>query len=208
MFIIVIIAVAVIAATALFFIKRTRTPGGGKHGLQSRFGPEYQRAITDHDGDVKAAERELGERVKRHGSLQEQPLSPEEREYYVAQWADVQEQFVTSPQKAVAEADTLLARLAGDRGYPVGEQFEERIAALSVHHAPYVQGYRSMHTAAHGQSGTEEMREAMVEARGLFDALATAPPAHNDRHHTQSAEDHGHPSWTPRRRHAKGSGTS
>ncbi|MWA08252.1 hypothetical protein [Streptomyces sp. BA2] len=208
MFIIVIIAVVVIAATALFFLKRTRTPGGGKRGLQSRFGPEYQRAITDHDGDVKAAERELGERVKRHGSLREQPLSPEEREYYVAQWADVQEQFVTSPQKAVAEADMLLARLASDRGYPVGEQFEERIAALSVHHAHYVQGYRSMHTAARGQSGTEEMREAMVEARGLFEALVTAQPTHNDRHHTQTPEDHGHPSRTPGRRHAKGSGTS
>ncbi|MGW0903047.1 hypothetical protein [Streptomyces sp. NPDC002853] len=208
MFIIVIIAVVVIAATVLLFIKRTRTPGGGERSLQSRFGPEYQRAITDHDGDVRAAERELGERVKRHGSLQEQPLSPEEREYYLAQWADVQEQFVASPHKAVAEADMLLTRLASDRGYPVGDQFEERIAALSLHHAHSVQGYRSMHTAARGQCGTEEMREAMVQARGLFEALVPAHPTRTDRHRTQSAQDHGHPSWAPGRRHAKGSGTS
>lgn len=70
------------------------------------------------------------------------------------------------PQKAVTEADALLARLAGDRGFP-GEQFEEQFTALSVHHAAQVPGYRNMRTAARGQSGTEEIREAMVEARGL-----------------------------------------
>lgn len=209
MFIVVVItAVVVIAATTLLFIKRTRTPGGGRRGLRSRFGPEYQRTVNEHNGDVNAAERELSERVERHGALQEKPLSPEDRQYYVAQWADVQEQFVASPQKAVAEADMLLARLARDRGYPDGEQYEERIAALSVHHAHYVQGCRSTHTAARGHSGTEEMREAMIEARSLFEALVTVQPTHTDRHHTQSTEDHGHPSWTPGKRHAKGSGTS
>ncbi|MFG2351719.1 hypothetical protein [Streptomyces phaeochromogenes] len=54
---------------------------------------------------------------------------------YRAQWADVQEQFVESPQKAVTEADALLAGLARDRGFPDGEQFEEQFAALSVYHA-------------------------------------------------------------------------
>jgi hypothetical protein len=95
--------------------------------------------------------------------------------------AAVQEQFVDSPWKAVTEADALLARLAGERGFPDGEQFDEQLAALSVHHAYFVQGYRSMHTAARGQSGTEEMREAMVAARGLFEALVTEEPADPDR---------------------------
>ncbi|GGR80039.1 hypothetical protein GCM10010252_18170 [Streptomyces aureoverticillatus] len=57
---------------------------------------------------MKAAERELAGRVKRHGSLKEQPLTPDVREHYAVQWADIQEQFVGSPQKAVAEADALL----------------------------------------------------------------------------------------------------
>lgn len=130
---------------------------------------------------MSAAERELGERVRRHGSLQEQPLSPEVRERYVAQWAVVQEQFVGSPQKAVTEADALLARLARDRGFPDGEQFEEQLAALSVRHAYVVQGYRSMHAAARDRSGTEEMREAMVEARSLFEALVAERQVDPDR---------------------------
>jgi len=34
-----------------------------------------------------------------------------------------------------------------------------------------------MHAAARGQSSTEEMREALVEAQSLFEALVTEQPA-------------------------------
>lgn len=206
---IVITAVIVIAAVAVLVVGRGRIRDGSGRGLKHRFGPEYDHAVADHNGDTKAAERELGERVKQHGSLTEQPLSPEDRAQYTAQWAGVQEQFVDSPQKAVTEADALLAHLAKDRGFP-GEQFEEQFAALSVHHAAQVRGYRSMHTAARGQSGTEEMREAMVEARSLFEALVTeqrADPDQDSPQTPQSPDDRGHAPWALNRRHAKGSST-
>ncbi|MFI6567273.1 hypothetical protein [Streptomyces sp. NPDC050534] len=203
---IVIIAVIVIAAVAFFIIGRGHIRADGGRGLKRRFGPEYDRAVTDHDGDTKAAERELGERVKQHGSLEEQPLSPERRAQYRAQWADIQEQFVDSPEKAVTAADALLAQLAKDRGFP-GDQFEEQLAALSVHHPAHVHGYRSVHTAARGQSDTEEMREAVIEARSLFEALADEQPADSHRHRPQSPDDNGHAPWALNRRHAKGSST-
>ena len=177
MFTVVVIVVIVIGLAVLLYTGRGRARGSGGRVLKRQFGPEYDRAVALHDGDVLAAERELDERVKQHGSLQEQPLSPEARAHYVTRWAAVQEQFVASPQAAVTEADALLAGLARDRGFPDGEQFEEQLAALSVHHADFVQGYRSMHTAARDQSGTEEMREAMVEARSLFEALVLEQPA-------------------------------
>ncbi|WP_405958316.1 hypothetical protein [Streptomyces phaeochromogenes] len=208
---IVILAVIVIAAVALFLVVgRGRVRVGGGRGLKHRFGPEYDRAVADHDGDTKAAEQELGERVTQHASLKEQPLTPEARAQYRAQWADVQEQFVESPQKAVTKADALLAGLARDRGFPDGEQFEEQFAALSVHHAAHVNGYRSMHTAARGQSGTEEMREAMVEARSLFEALVAEQPADADQGSSQtpqSRDGNGHAPWALNRRHAKGNNT-
>jgi hypothetical protein len=189
MFTVVIIAVIVIGSATLLYRGRGRgrgrVRGGGGRGLKRRFGPEYARAVARHDGDSMVAEQELGERVKRHASLTEQPLSPEAREHYVTQWATVQEQFVESPQQAVTEADALLARLARDRGFPDGEQFEDQIAALSVHHAHYVQGYRSMHTAARDQSGTEGKREAMVEARSLFEDLVTEQPTDPSPPHPQ-----------------------
>lgn len=101
-------------------------------------------------------------------------LSPEAREHYLTEWAALQEQFVESPRQAVTEADAPPARLAKDRGFPDSERFEEQVSTLSVHHGRFVQGYRSMHRAARDQSGTEEMREAMVEARVLFPPSATA----------------------------------
>ncbi|MFC7262379.1 hypothetical protein [Streptomyces lutosisoli] len=207
MFTVVVIVVIAIGLAALLYTGRGRARGSGGRGLKRRFGPEYDRAVALHDGDVRAAERELGERVKRHGSLQEQPLSPEARADYVTQWAAAQEQFVETPQKAVTEADALLARLARDRGFPDGEHFEEQMAALSVHHAAFVQGYRSMHAAARDQSGTEEMREAMVESRSLFEALVIERPADPDRHRPPSPDDRGHAPWALSRRHAKGSST-
>lgn len=101
----------------------------------------------------------------------------------------------------------LLSHLAGERGFPDGERFEEQMAALSVHHAHGVHGYRNMHTAARGRRSTEEMREAMIEARGLFEALVAERSADPDRHGPRSPEAHGLPPWVLRRRHAKGSST-
>jgi hypothetical protein len=205
---VVVVAVLVIVLVTLRYTGRGRARGSGRRGLKRRFGPEYESAVACQSGDVRAAERELCERVRRHGSLQEQPLSPEVREQYVAQWDAVQERFVDSPQKAVTEADALLARLARDRGFPDGEQFEEQLAALSVHHAYFVQGYRSMHAAARDRSGTEEMREAMVEARGLFEALVAERQVDPDRRRPPSPDGQGHAPWPlTTRRHAKGSST-
>jgi hypothetical protein len=163
---IIIAAVVVVAAIAAFLLLRGRTAGG--RGLRSRFGPEYDRVVARHGGDTEAAERELDDRVKRHGRLEELPLAEEARARYAARWASAQELFVESPERSLAEADALLADLARERGFPEGE---ERADALSVHHAAHVHGYRRVHAARSGNASTEEMREALMDARGLFEAL-------------------------------------
>ncbi|PWI06108.1 hypothetical protein DIZ27_35380 [Streptomyces sp. NWU339] len=187
---IVIVAVVVVAAAALTL--RARGPYRGAH-LKRRFGPEYDRAVARHDGDAEAAERELAQRVRLHGDLRTRPLERAERERYEAGWTAAQERFVDSPGAAVAEADRLLADLASARGFPNGGQYEEQLAALSVHHARHVDGYRRVHRVAQaradgthgthgGGAGTEEMREAMVEARALFDDLVR-PSRHDGGDH-------------------------
>ncbi|MFJ8750097.1 hypothetical protein ACIREO_12315 [Streptomyces sp. NPDC102441] len=185
--VVIIVAVVLVAALA-FFLVRGRATGG--RGLRSRFGSEYDRTVARHDGDTAAAEHELSERVRLHGSLSERPLRPEAREAYARRWAEVQEQFIDSPRDAVVEADALLAQLARDRGFPDGDSFEEQTAALSVHHAEQVDGYRRVHTAVRGQGGTEEMRKALIESRALYDVLladAPAEPARTDRHETKGS---------------------
>ncbi|MFI8531836.1 hypothetical protein ACIGMX_16540 [Streptomyces aquilus] len=208
---IVIVAAVVVVAVVL---ARRRGPGG--RDLKRRFGPEYDRAVARHDGDSQAAERELAERVDKHGSLRERDLEPAQREQYEARWAAAQERFVESPREAVSEADRLLAEVAGARGFPDGGQYEEQLAALSVHHAHHVHGYRRVHRVARGtedgaQGGTEEMREAMVEARALFEELVGAggrrrefaEPSSGDR--SARHDGHGHLPWAFTRRQAKGS---
>ncbi|MFF7973487.1 hypothetical protein [Streptomyces sp. NPDC007905] len=179
MIIALIVIAAVVVLVAATLILRAR----GRHGgpdLKRRFGPEYERTVARHDGDTKAAERELTERVERHGALRERPLQPDERERYAVRWTAVQERFVDAPEEAVAEADRLLAEVAGARGYPDGGRYEEQLAALSVHHADHVEGYRQVHRvaragassgASEAGAGTEELRTALVEARALFDDL-------------------------------------
>jgi hypothetical protein len=179
--------------------------GIGRGGLRRRFGPEYDRVVARHDGDTKAAEHELAERVSRHGDLRTHALSAEQREQYVARWGGLQERFVDAPQEAVAEADQLLARLAAERGYP-DTAYDDQVDALSVHHAHEVDGYRRVHHVAsdggHG-ANTEELREAMVAARQLFEKLILARPEESDgvRHGSAGRNRDGNLSLRP-----KGSG--
>ncbi|MEU9519775.1 hypothetical protein [Streptomyces sp. NPDC048224] len=196
---IVIVAVVLVVAAVLALRARGPQHGGS---LKRRFGPEYDLAVARHDGDTKAAERELAERVRRHGSLHTRPLEPAERERFEARWTAAQERFVDSPREAVGEADRLIAELAGARGFPGGEQYEEQLTALSVHHAHHVEGYRRVHRVTHsrvddardGGADTEHMRESMVEARALFEALMR-PSRHEggDRKRTGTEADRSAP---------------
>jgi hypothetical protein len=216
---IVIVAAVVVVAAALTL--RNRGAHGGR-GLRRRFGPEYDRAVARHDGDTKAAESELAQRVERHGSLEFRPVEPDEHERWTARWSAAQERFVDSPREAVAEVDRLLAEVAGARGFPDADRYDEQLDALSVHHPRHVHGYRRVHLAVRTSGGkeapsgisgngggTEEMREALIEARALFEAL-TAP----DRGSRRAASAAPAPArsrggsalpWAFGRRHAKGS---
>src|SRR4051794_11686717 len=76
----IVIVAAILVVAAVLALRARRGPAG--QNLKRRFGPEYDRAVSRHDGDPKAAERELAERVERHGALRERPLEPAEREQY------------------------------------------------------------------------------------------------------------------------------
>jgi hypothetical protein len=60
------------------------------------------------------------------------------------------------------------------RGYPMGD-FERRAADISVDHPDVVENYRAAQTIAardeHGHADTEELRQAVVHYRVLFDEM-------------------------------------
>jgi hypothetical protein len=165
--VIVVVAVVVIALVGVAVVM----PQMRSRRLQQQFGPEYQRAVSEHDGNAKEAERELAERVRRTGELDLRPLDAAQQERYLAHWTTLQEQFVDAPAKAVIDADLLLTEVLRERGYPDDDQY----AALSVHHARAIDGYRASRNAAEraesGDATTEELRDAFVRARATFDAL-------------------------------------
>ena len=170
--VIVFAALALVAVVVLLLMKSRQTSK-----LRNRFGPEYERAV-DESGDKRIAEAALHDREKRVKSFAIQPLRTGERERYVAAWRRVQGEFVDNPKFAVTHADELLAEVMAARGYPVGD-FDQRSADLSVEHPVFVQNYRAAHDIAirhaRGEAGTEDLRQAMIHYRALFDDLVSEP---------------------------------
>lgn len=149
--------------------------------LQSRFGPEYDRAVEASSGDSAKAEAELRQREYRRDRLYIRPLSTESQAVYARRWREVQARFVDQPATAVGEADTLIGQAMAERGYPV-EDFDQRAADLSVDHPDVVDHYRAAHTIAVANrdqtASTEDLRQAMIHYRALFERLIeVAEPA-------------------------------
>ncbi|MGI5201919.1 hypothetical protein ACQEU6_10100 [Spirillospora sp. CA-108201] len=175
--VVAVVVVAVLAAAGYLVMARSRTAR-----LRRRFGPEYDR-VLERQGGRAAAERELRSREQRHEELELRDLDPRRREEYREQWVRVQERFVDAPEAAVEQADQLVTVVMGERGYPT-HGFEEKVAHLSVEHGRTMDHYRRAHTisgrAATKEASTEDLRQAMVHHRALFEELL-AP--HGEAHH-------------------------
>lgn len=143
--------------------------------LRSRFGPEYSRTVVESGSRAKAESR-LAAREQRVQKFHIQPLTREQKTRYLASWQNIQAEFVDDPRQAVKRADSLLGDVMAARGYPVSD-FEQRSADLSVDHPEVVQHYRAGHAIAlrheQGEAGTEDLRQAMIHYRTLFDELVT-----------------------------------
>jgi FtsZ-interacting cell division protein ZipA len=167
--IVIIVAAVVIVALVAMALRTTMR----RRHLVERFGPEYDHAVeTEHSR--RAAERDLSEREQRHEDLEIRPLPATVRSRYARDWNSVQEHFVDSPDRAVEEADQLVVTLMSERGYPT-EGYEQQQRDLSVEHAETLKHYRIAHEingrVSGGDTSTEEMRNAMVHYRALFEEL-------------------------------------
>ncbi len=167
---IAIIIVVLIVIAFLLYQRRRRTAE-----LRSQFGPEYSRTVLTA-GSRSRAEQELLRRKQRAQLFNIRPLRREEKTRFVASWQGIQAEFVDNPTDAVASADGLLGEVMAARGYPVRD-FEQRSADLSVDHPAVVQNYRAAHEIAvrhqHGEASTEELRQAMIYYRTLFEELVS-----------------------------------
>jgi hypothetical protein len=171
--IIAFVVIVVVGIAALLFLRKRRTAG-----LRSKFGgAEYARAVKE-DGSRRHAEAGLEKRTERVESFHVRPLAPGDRARFEDSWRRIQARFVDGPASAVTEADQLLGDVMSTRGYPVSD-FEQRAADISVDHPLVIENYRTAHGIAlrqmKGQASTEELRQAMIHYRTLFEELVSEP---------------------------------
>src|ERR1017187_4374312 len=164
-----VIVLAVLALAAWFFAKKRKQ----SHRLQQRFGSEYGRTVDALGGRTKA-ESDLKAREKRVERLTLSPLTSTEAARFSQAWNALQGRFVDNPKGVVVQADHLVRELMLKRGYPMGD-FERRAGDISVDHPTLVEFYRAAQAIAvrdeQGVADTEELRQAMMHYRALFDEL-------------------------------------
>ena len=163
----VVVVLAVIALAWTYMQRQRRVR------LRERFGPEYDRTLREA-GTPEKAEAILDARARRVEKLKIRPLSREQSESFSREWRRVQGLFVDDPDGAVAAADRLVTEVMSARGYPT-EDFVTRAADLSVDHPRVVENYRIARALAlrreRREAGTEELRQAVVNYRALFNDL-------------------------------------
>lgn len=164
-----------IAGIAFLLVLRKRRT----EKLRTQFGgAEYDRALVK-GGSRRKAEAGLADRAERVDALHIRPLSPGDRTRFAELWLRIQGRFVDGPGGAVTEADQLLRDVMSTRGYPVAE-FDQRAADVSVDHPLVIDNYRKAHEIAlrqtRGQASTEELRQAMIHYRSLFEDLVVVEP--------------------------------
>jgi hypothetical protein len=170
--VIVVLAAGIVVA---FFFQKRRT-----QKLRTQFGSaEYARALKE-GGSQRKAEDLLDKRADHVEALHIRPLAPADRARFTESWARVQARFVDGPGGAVTDADQLVGAVMSTRGYPVSD-FEQRAADLSVDHPRVLENYRAAHQTAlrqsQGQANTEDLRQAMIHYRALFEELVGEPEA-------------------------------
>jgi hypothetical protein len=176
---IVIAAVLIVIVVAVAITLPRLTQRKRVKQLQSHFGSEYDHTVQTL-GDEKKAHVELESRQKHVASLDIRSLSVTEHERYVADWAAVQSKFVDEPGQAIVDADRLIMEVMNLRAYPVSD-FEQRAADVSVSYPALVSNYRAAREIAlkneQHQANTEELRQAMIYYRSLFEELLEIEPA-------------------------------
>lgn len=167
--VIIIVAIIVVVAIVAGVVYDTR-----RRRLRQRFGPEYDR-LVEEKGSRTQAEAELTQRQRRVADLDIRPLDPAARARYLESWAAVQEQFVDMPQDAVMSAQRLVRTVMNERGYPADGTDDQVLADLSVDHANVLDHYRAAYVisqrAADNAASTEDLRQAMIHYRALFQDL-------------------------------------
>jgi hypothetical protein len=183
---VLLVVVVIVLAAVLWAAARQRRSAN----LRQRFGPEYERTVESAD-DRQGAEQELLDRARRRDRLNIVALPEPARARYADQWRAIQERFIDDPAGSVGSAHALLDQVMAERGYPTRD-FEEQADLVSVDHPRVVENYRAAYAVYRrqqdGQASTEDLRDALVRYRSLFDELLRPEGGAPDRRADDAAD--------------------
>ena len=163
--VVVVAIVAVLALAAAFIrIRQRRTH------LKERFGPEYQRAVSDHG--IAGAESHLSDVEGERDNLNLRDLPSTTRDRYLDEWRQAETRFVSDPRDATRAAERLVVRVLHERGYPESDDDGRLVSLVSADHPDIADRYRHGHAMLEGVDGaesTESLRKAMLDFRAVLE---------------------------------------
>jgi hypothetical protein len=163
-----VVAVLVVILLIARGVRRSRTVA-----LRDKYGREYDRTV-EAAGSRSVAEEDLMARAQQASELEIRPVAAADRARYRDEWRKIETRFIDRPTTAVVEADELIRYVLRRRGYPMAD-FEEHAKLISVRHPKLVEHYHAGHEVIDRREGgapsTEELRQAMLHYRALFDEL-------------------------------------
>jgi hypothetical protein len=167
--------VLLVAAGVLYATRRNRSQRRAED-LREHFGKEYD--VTVARLGRRRGEAELGDRMQRFEGLELDRVGPDARDDLTARWKEAQYRFLEDPSYSVREAEHLVATLMRERGYPAGD-FDTRVRAISVElpelAEPYRTAYAAFRSSEDGEAAVQEMFDAMLGYRTLFEGLIDRP---------------------------------
>jgi len=171
----ILIVSAVIGHSIWFSLQERRT-----ERLRKPMGGAESSSAVKPGAGQRPAQLRLEEPADRMEDLNIRILAPSDRIQFVESWAIVQAGFADNPGGAVTNADQLLGNVMSTRGFPMNN-FEQRVAEISVEHPMILDNYRAAHQRAlrhmRGRASTEDLCQAMFHYRVLFEELIGEPQA-------------------------------
>lgn len=144
--------------------------------LRDRFAEQSRQdanLLANHGVAAGAA----GPAMVHMGSFHLGPITPDQREIFIAAWRDVQGRFAQDPGAAVSNADELLGKIMLARGY--GLALMSNVNDLPVEQIEALRHYSVGHAIARshlqGSADADQLRHAIVHFGALFDDLVNEP---------------------------------
>lgn len=164
---VLIASIVVIAFVIWIIYDRNRS-----NRLRQRFGPEYDRAVTEL-GNRHRAEADLARREAHAKQIRDRQMNPLDRDRFLSQWKLCQAQFVDDPAGALERADELMVEAMRSRGYSAdpNDRATDIAAGYPQHADRYRDACRILARHRSGEASTDELRTAFLHYRTLFDDL-------------------------------------